>query len=146
MTYKFEYKPTVSNYVQLALYNIYGSVAGMCNMIFTIAMLLLTIKYFPTTSLWMKSILLFGTLVFPVFQPIGIYYKAKSQVALLPEQMELEIDDTGIHITVEDDFSYLPWSKIKKIAKKPTMIVLFSDTLHGYIVTNKMLKQCRSPF
>ena len=67
MTYKFEYKPTVSNYVQLALYNIYGSVAGMCNMIFTISMLLLTITYFPTTSLWMKSILLFCTLLFRVF-------------------------------------------------------------------------------
>ena len=35
---------------------------------------------------------------------------------------------------------------MKKISKKPTMIVIFSDTTHGFVLSNRVLGSDRAAF
>ena len=40
----------------------------------------------------------------------------------------------------------LEWKSIKRVSKKPTMIVVFSDTTHGFVLPNRVLGADRKEF
>ena len=55
-------------------------------------------------------------------------------------------DDKGIHVTVAGKKNFVSWKKIKRVSKKPTMIVVFLDTTHGYVLSNRLLGSGRDAF
>jgi hypothetical protein len=83
--------------------------------------------------------MLFGCLLFPVIQPLVIYGKARKQAAALPKGMELKFDEQGLHVKTQEAASDIPWSGIKNVVKEAHMIVVFSDNVHGYLLTDRML-------
>ncbi|MDF2614637.1 MAG: hypothetical protein K0S71_2423 [Clostridia bacterium] len=139
MKYKFTYQTTALDLWQLSMYGIYGSMAGLCNVIFTVAMVLLSTKLWEDASIFVKMFLVIGICLFTVIQPLAIYMRAKRQALRLPKDMKIEFDDKGIHIKTEKQSSDLKWSTIKGISKKPTMVVIRSTTKHGFVLTNKVL-------
>ena len=76
MTYQFKSEVTAGDFWKLTMSRTYRSVAGVCNMVFTVAMILFTAKFFRTSGDLMQMLMLFGCLLFPVIQPIAIYLKA----------------------------------------------------------------------
>ena len=50
MKYKYTYRNTAGELWQLSMYYTYGSVVGMCNLIFTAAVIALTINKWNTVS------------------------------------------------------------------------------------------------
>jgi hypothetical protein len=146
MTYKFEYQTTANDFFRLSMYYVYGSIVGICNIIFTIAMILLTIKMWDNMNGVMRIMLLFASFLFPVLQPTVIYIRAKKRVAMLPKNMQISFDEKGIHIQNENQSSELKWSTIKRISKKPSMLIIFSTTTHGFILTNRVLGKQREEF
>ena len=54
-------------------------------MVFTVAMILFTAKFFKSSGDLMQMLMLFGCLLFPVVQPIAIYLKAKGQAKTMPK-------------------------------------------------------------
>lgn len=139
MTYKFKYQTTAMDYFQLSMYYMYGSVAGVCNILFTVSMILLTNRYWSRAEGWVKAILLICCCLFPVIQPIAVYSRAKKRVRMAPKNLEMILDDSGVCIHNEHQRSELTWDKIKRISRKPKQIVLFSTTTHGYMLTNRVL-------
>ena len=133
MKYKYTYRNTAGELWQLSMYYTYGSVVGMCNLIFTAAVIALTINKWNTVSGVWRFLLLLACCLFTVIQPLAVWRKAEKQAA-------------GIRIRVGDENSAIPWTAVKKISKKPTMIILFSDTTHGYVLTNRVLGKDRDAF
>lgn len=138
MKYKFKYKNTPLQFWQLSMYYMYGSIIGVCNIIFTVAMILLSLKMWGDASSFVKTLLLLACCLFSVIQPIGIYLRAKTQAAASKE-IEISFDDSGIHVKTDLEASDLDWKSIKRVSKKPNMVVIFSTTTHGFILTNKVL-------
>ena len=95
MTYQFKSEVTAGDFWKLTMSRTYRSVAGVCNMVFTVAMILFTAKFFRTSGDLMQMLMLFGCLLFPVIQPIAIYLKAKGQAKTMPKDVELSFDDAG---------------------------------------------------
>ena len=59
MKYKYTYRNTAGELWQLSMYYTYGSVVGMCNLIFTAAVIALTINKWNTVSgVWRFLLLL----------------------------------------------------------------------------------------
>lgn len=145
MKYTFKYKNNPFDFWQLSIYFTYGSIVGVCNTIFTVAMVLLTFKIWDNSSAIIHLLLILACGLFPVIQPIGIYFRAKRQAAHSKE-IEISFDDAGIHVKSENENSNLKWTSIKKISKKPNMIVIFSTTTHGFILTNRVLGQQNKEF
>ena len=145
MKYKYTYRNTAGELWQLSMYYTYGSVVGMCNLIFTAAVIALTINKWNTVSGVWRFLLLLCCL-FTVIQPLAVWRKAEKQAAGISQDTEMEFGDTGIRIRVGDENSAIPWTAVKKISKKPTMIILFSDTTHGYVLTNRVLGKDRDAF
>ena len=53
------------------------------------------------------------------------------------------IDGKGIHVTVGAAHTDIAWDKVRRISKKPDMLVIFSDTTHGYVLTDRVLGEDR---
>ncbi|ABR49904.1 hypothetical protein Amet_3785 [Alkaliphilus metalliredigens QYMF] len=146
MKYKFNYQTTAFDIWQLSMYGVYGSMVGVSNIIFTVAMLLLTARFWGDVNSFMKILLIIGICIFTVIQPALVYMRGKRQVATLPHEMEIGFDDNGIHINTEEQSSYLKWDAVEGVLKKPTMIVILSRDKHGFILTNRALGKQKEAF
>ena len=109
MTYQFKSEVTAGDFWKLTMSRTYRSVAGVCNMVFTVAMILFTAKFFRTSGDLMQMLMLFGCLLFPVIQPIAIYLKAKGQAKTMPKDVKLSFDDAGLHVTVGKEKESIGW-------------------------------------
>ncbi len=124
----------------------YRSTAGVCNLVFTAAMFVLVFRFWNTASDFYKGLMLFGCLLFPVIQPLVIYGKSRTQAAALPKGMELLFDEAGLHVKTQDAASDIPWSRIRNVVREAHMIVVFSDRVHGYLLTDRMLGERKQEF
>lgn len=146
MKYKFIYKTTAFDLWQLSMYNTYASMVGSVNIIFTAAMLLLTVKFWGDANSLVKILLIMAIGLFTVIQPTIVYLRAKRQAAAVSGDMEIGFDDSGIHVETENKTSDLRWNRIKGVSKKTGMIVIFSTAKHGFILTNKVLGKEKEAF
>lgn len=146
MKYQFTFRNTAADLWLLSMYYIYGSLAGACNLIFTAAVLVLAVSKWQTFSPFFQVVLVLACCLFTVFQPLAVYRKAKRQAAGIQNDTWMGFDDKTIYIRVGDQSSQIPWTSIKKISKKPSMLVIFSDTTHGFVLTNRTLGADRDEF
>lgn len=145
MAYQYKSKVTAFDFWKLTMYQTYHSVAGVCNIVFTVAIILLTAKFWDRAGDMAQVLMLFGCLLFPVVQPLVIYGKARAQVKMLPEDVELLFDDAGLHVTVGADKEDILWKRIR-IRKQSDLLLVFSDARHGYILTNRVLGKEKDAF
>ncbi len=143
MKYQYSYRTSTKDLWQLTMYGIYGSMLGTVNLIFTVAMILLTLKFWQTVNIPLKVVLLVGVSLFTIIQPLLIYSRTKKQTELNPEEVTIGLDEDGLHIEVGDKNSYIPWKSVKGLSKKPTMLVIYSEANQGYILSNKILADDR---
>lgn len=146
MRYKYTYRTTARDLWQLSMYYIYGSLAGLCNIIFTVAAFALGFSRWDQAQGFVRCLIVLGCCLFTVIQPLMIYAKAKKQAAGITQDTQVSIDDNGLYIRVGDDTSQLPWKSVKRISRKPAMIIIFSDTTHGFIFTNRVLGNEKEEF
>ena len=145
MRYKYTYRTTARDLWQLSMYYIYGSLAGLCNIIFTVAAFALGFSRWDQAQGIVRCLIVLGCCLFTVIQPLMIYAKAKKQAAGIAQDTQVSIDDNGLYIRVGDDTSQLPWKSVKRISRKPAMIII-SDTTHGFIFTNRVLGNEKEEF
>ena len=142
MRYKYTYRTTARDLWQLSMYYIYGSLAGL----FTVAAFALGFSRWDQAQGIVRCLIVLGCCLFTVIQPLMIYAKAKKQAAGIAQDTQVSIDDNGLYIRVGDDTSQLPWKSVKRISRKPAMIIIFSDTTHGFIFTNRVLGNEKEEF
>ena len=146
MNYFFKYQATPKDLWQLSMYGIYGSMLGFINIIFTVAMILLTFKFFMTVNIVLKLVLLLGVSLFLVIQPLAVYQRAKKQMGMTKQNVVIGFDKKGVHIDVDGQTSNLKWQAIKGIAKKPSLVVVMTQDSRGYILTNQVLGDKKEQF
>lgn len=146
MRFEYIYRNTTADLWQLSMYYTYGSMVGVCNGIFTVAMFILTAVRWEVSTGWMRAAMILCCCLFTVIQPLIIYLKAKRQASALTEDTKIAFDMYGIHIKVGEKIDNLEWKTIKRVSKKPTLIVVFSDTTHGFVLPNRVLGKERTDF
>lgn len=139
MKYKFIYETKAFDLWKLSMYGVYGSMVGIFNIIFTVAMVLLTAKFWGGVNLFIKILLIIAVSLFTVIQPTAVYMRAKRHIATVPHDMEIGFDDNGIHIKTKNENSELKWKAIKGVFKKQNMIVILTTNKHGFIIKDDML-------
>lgn len=139
MRFQYTYRTTAFELWQLSMYYTYGSMVGVCNIIFTFAVLALMVSRWSVSGTGFRALLIFGVCLFTVIQPLLVYLRARRQAAGITQDTTASFSDEGIHIQVGEKFSDIKWATVKKISKKPTMIIIFSDTTHGFLFTDWVL-------
>lgn len=146
MIYKFTYQTRGFDLWRLAMYRMYSSMVGVTNIIFTVAMLLLAVKFWHDVNIFVKGLLILAICLFTLIQPLAIYRRANKQVGKTPKEIEIGFNDKGVHVQSGDQKSYLKWKSIKGISKKANMIIIFSTDKHGFILSNRVLGKEREAF
>lgn len=146
MRYQYTFRTTAGQLWQLSMYHIYGSMVGVCNLIFTVGMAALIWVRWETSPVWMRALMMLGFCLFPVFQPLAVYRRAAKQAAGIIQDTTIVADGAGLCVTVGNQRTQIPWKAVKRISKKPTMIVVFSDATHGFLLSNRILGKEKEEF
>lgn len=130
----------------LSMSHTYHSMVGVCNMIFTGAVIAATVKLWGRLNDFLELLFVLGCLLFTVIQPTLVYLRARAQVAGIPKDMELLFDEKGLHVTVGEQKESIPWKKITGITKERNMLIIRSDARHGYMLTNRAMGRQKNAF
>lgn len=143
MEFQFSFKNKASDLWQLSMYGVYKSMIGLVNVIFSVAMILLTVRYWSEVNWYLRALLILGLTLFTVIQPLLIYRRAEKQVSGMQEDMEIGFDELGVHVKSGKEKTTIRWKKMKGITKHPTMLIIYSSATRGYILNNKVLGKDR---
>ncbi len=146
MNFQYTYRTTAKDIWQLSMYHIYGSMAGAGNLLITVGAAALILTRWQMAPGWQRFLLVVCLILFPVIQPLAVYWRARKQAAGTAREITLRADGQGLHISAEKERSDIPWSAVRRIAKKPTLLVIYSDTTHGFILSNRVLGEEKEPF
>jgi hypothetical protein len=139
MKYKYKCDVKPKDLWKMAMSRTYRSPIGVVNVIFTLAMILLSLRYYANAGDMIKLLLLTGCALFPVIQPICTYLMCAKQLEELPKGMELSFDDAGMHVACGEKSEDIGWKRIANAIRRKNMIVIMSDDRHGYMLTNRAL-------
>lgn len=143
MEFDFKYKNTKSDIWQLYMYHIYGSVAGVSNIILVCACFSLILFKWATLSYFIKIILCLLIIFILIVQPFVLYVKASKYIIT---EVHINFSDLGIMILSNNKNTKLSWDKVLRISKKPTLIIVFTTKTHGYVINNKVLGNKKDDF
>ncbi len=146
MEYRYICDVKASDIWKMAMKRTYKSVLGLVNVIFTVAMILLALRFWGTAPDPVKVLLMFGIVLFPVIQPLATYGMSVKQLENLPKDMELTFNDNGVHVKAGSESQDLKWNKVTNAIKRDNMVVVMSDDRHGYMFTNRVLGDQKEEF
>lgn len=146
MKFKYQYKIMPSDLWQFHMYYAYSSYLCMVNIICTISSIALIFALWENSPGWFRGILILFLSLFTVIQPSSIYLRARKQAEAYKDELELEFDDSGIRVKQNGKTEEKKWSQVLRIVVKPTMVVIYTDVEHGYILTSRVLKDTKKDF
>ena len=139
MKYSFLYKVSPHNLLILSMVNIYRTMLSVINVVFTVSMVLVAVRFWSAANTLVRVLILFGILLFPVLQPLLIYLRSIRIVGRMPEDMVIGFDSDGITISSETRKSEIGYGSLKFINRLAGMIILYTRDGQGYILGREIL-------
>jgi hypothetical protein len=146
MEYSFNSDVKAADLWRISMSRTYRSVAGVVNIVFTVAMLAMTLHFWGTANLYVRILMVIACLLFPVLQPLAVLGRSTKQVESMPKGVNLLFNEHGVHVTCGGKNEQLPWRKIVRVSKQKDMIVVMSDATHGYMLMNRILGDKKDEF
>lgn len=139
MKFRFKYTPTTLDLWKLSMRSIYSSMVGVVNIIFTLAMIGLVVRFWMEAKTIYRLLMILGISLFTLIQPMVIYRKSKGQIEAIPKGMEIGFDDRGIHIITSLKTSRIRWKEVKRVMKMNNMVIILMISNQGFIITDEMV-------
>ena len=143
-TFRVDVKP--KDLFKIAMIRIYKNFTGIINVVFTVAMVCLAVRFFKTADPFFKGLIFFGIIMFPILQPLAIFSRSVKQLENLPAQMDIHFDDKGMDISCDGKKEHLSWSRVTNAFKQLNMVVIMTDDKHGYMLTDRVLLDKKDEF
>lgn len=146
MEFKYKYRLKPSDLWQFHMYYAYSSYLCIINIICILSSIVLIIKLWANSPAWFRAVMLLFLSLFTVIQPLSIYLRSVKQLKNNNDELMLNFSDSGIDVFLNQKSEHKTWDQIINIIIKPTLIVIYTDREHGYILTNRVLKNTRRDF
>ena len=146
MEFRYQYQVRPSDLWQMQMYYTYSSYLSIINVICILSSIALLYSLWATAPWWLRIMLLLFLSLFTVIQPLGVYRRAKKVLKENTDTLQLTLNDHGIEIIVGDRKEFKNWNQIQGIVLKPTLVAIYTDKNHGYILTNRILKDSKKQF
>lgn len=120
--------------------NTYTSLAGVVNIVFTVAILCLIISRWSSAGIIFRCVMIFALLIFPVLQPLLVYGRAvkETENKEVPDTT-LTFDENGMTIQVKKHVQHITYQKMNNIVWTRTLLYVLPDEQHAYILTNRIV-------
>ena len=146
MEYRFRSDIRAKDLWILAMLRIYKGFIGIINIVFTISVLFMSIRLFADANIFFRMIMILLSILFPVIQPAAIYGKCVKQLEMLPKDLELVFNDSGVLVLCGGKKEKIPWKNISNAIKQKNMIIIFSGEKHGYMISDRELGEKKEEF
>ena len=146
MKFNYQYKVMPSDLWQFHMYYAYSSYLCIVNIICTISSIVLIFALWENSPEWFRGVLILFFSLFTVIQPLSIYIRARKQAEMYKDELMLSFDDSGIRVKQNGRMEEKNWNQLLRIIVKPTMVVIYTDVEHGYILTGRVLKNTKKDF
>lgn len=146
MKYEYTFRNTPGDYWKFRIENHYRNWTGLVSIVFTLSMLALTIAKWNATNGLGKVLLILFLLVFPLFQPLMIYFISIRDAQAIQADTTLSFDEKGMEIKVLTHLQRIPWKSFVPdekgggmVIRRKSMLVVVPDQIHAYLLTNRVL-------
>lgn len=146
MNYEYQCRIKAGDFWLLSMYHTYRSPIGVCNLVFAVAMIALTLRFWNQAGDVLQAVLLLLCLIIPVIQPACVYLKARTQAAVAPQGTKLLFTEEGVEVTLDDKREFIHWNRVRGVMKEPNMVIVMTGARSGYMLTNKVLGKDREVF
>lgn len=146
MEFKYRFRVEASDLWQLQMYYTYSSYLCIINIICIVSSVALLYSLWKTAPWWLRIMLLIFLSLFTVIQPAGVYLRAKKSLKDHDDELLLTFNEQGIEVVVGDQKEFKNWAQIRGLLLKPTLVAVYTDKNHGYILTNRILKDTKKQF
>lgn len=145
---KFEVRLTAKELWQFSMYHANAGFTGGFNLIFTAAAaFLLVFRWGSLTPAY--RLLLFGCLlIFTVLQPLLLYGKVRKQAKTpaISQPMYLTFGREGLQVEQNGQTADFTWEQMGRMDKKPSLVILYMDRVHAYLLPEKVLGDRKEEF
>lgn len=146
MNYHFDIDVKPVDFFKLSMRKTYKSPVGICNIVFTLAAIALTVRFFGEAADWVRLLLILMCILFPVIQPISVYFRGRALAVSIPKGLTLDVNDSGIVASLNSQSEKIEWKRVKALIDNNSMLVLVVDGKNGYFLTDRVLKDKREEF
>ena len=146
MEFKYEYKVMPSDLWQVQMYYAYSSYTAVINVVCIVSSIALLYSLWGTAPWWLRILLIFFLMLFTVIQPASMYFRAKKTLGDIDDTLRLTFNEQGIEVRVGDQKEFKNWAQVQGIVMKPTLVTIYTDRSHGYILSNRILKDTKKQF
>ena len=145
MRYEYTYKNTPEDYWLFLMENYYRNWTGFVSVVFTLSILVLTITKWNATNGLGKAIMIIFLILFPVIQPLYIYFISIRDAQAIKADTTICFDTNGVELRVRNHLQRIPWKEFvpdekgggMAILRKPMLIVV-PDQIHAYLIPNRV--------
>ena len=142
-SFSYRYTVKASDIWQVRMYYAYASYLAVVNIICIVASIVLIVTLWAGAANWFRVVMLLFLSLFTVIQPLFIYMNSKQQLGDAQEETELLIDSRGITVETDGKKETYGWNRVVNIVVRPTLVIIYTDASHGYILTNRITKDTR---
>ena len=146
MEFKYSYRIKTSDIWQVRMYYAYASYLAVVNLTCIAASLILIIMQWSKANSVFRAIMLVFLLLFTVIQPLVIYLTSIPQAKGNCEELTLVFNEKGMTVRTGGKEEQHPWKDIVSMTVRPTLVIVYTDASHGYILTNRVLGNTRKNF
>ncbi len=147
MKYEYTYRNTPGDYWKFRMENHYRNWTGLVSVIYTLSLLVLTIVKWNATNGLGKALLLIFLLVFPVIQPLCVYFISIRDAQAIKADTTLFFDESGMEIKVLQHLQRIPWKSFVPddkgggmVIQRGSMLVVIPDQIHAYLLPNRVFE------
>jgi len=139
-TIKFQIQMKTKDLWQFSMYHSYRGMMGLFAAVFTCAALYYVIGSWTALSGSQRTAMIFVALMFPVLQPLMLYWKARKQIRqpAMQSLIGLEFKEEGLSVTQLEQEALFPWDEIGRVEQKTTMLIIYMDRIHAYLLPKEV--------
>ena len=144
MHFQFQYRNTPEDYWFFYMENYYRNWTGLVSVIFTLSMAALGISKWNATNGLGKALLVMLFLLFPLFQPLVVYFKSIRDAQAIRVETRLDFDESGMEIRVLKHLQRIPWKSFVldekgggAVIRRKKMLIVIPDQIHAYLIPNR---------
>jgi hypothetical protein len=132
----FEVKLTAKELWKFSMYHSNKGMAGVFNVIFSLAAIFLLITRWSVISITYRVVFLICALMFTVWQPWLLYLKSARQAKkpAIADGMILSFSREGIVVSQGGSGLELIWDNISRAEQTGSMIIIYMDKVHAYLL------------
>ena len=139
MEYSFRYSVRPANLWVLSMMNIYRSMMGVVNIVFTLSMVLLALRFWAEAGPAARILIAAGGALFPLLQPLMIFLRSRKIVGGMPAGMLISFSAKGMTVTAGEEKSHVDYWDLKSVIRISGMLIIYTRSRQGFILNRQAL-------